>query len=105
MIDTNISIPQNHIDAGRIASGQERCPQAVDAAKQPLRTRVASMQSDSSIETIFEIRQTIPADESFYNRGRNSIEPQGLCAEHRSFSIAPVIAESFRTLCAEVSRK
>ncbi len=83
LLDVNIYIPQDPIDAEQISPEQERYTQAVDAAKQHLRNHVASMHSDSSIETqaIFEIHQAILADESFHDLVRNCIEQQGMCAE------------------------
>ncbi|RKX38242.1 MAG: hypothetical protein DRP64_16020, partial [Verrucomicrobia bacterium] len=83
VVDVDVSIPQNRVDAGRIASEQERYTQAVEAAKQHLRNHVESMHTDSSLEAqaIFEIHQAILADESFHDLVRNCIGQQGMCAE------------------------
>lgn len=60
VVDVDISIPQNRVDAGRISSELKRYTQAVESAKQHLRNHVASMHPNSSLEAraIFDIHAT-----------------------------------------------
>jgi len=83
VVDVDVSIPQTRIDSGKTTTEQDRYTQAVEAAKQHLRNHVESMHTNSSVEaqTIFDIHQTILADEYFHNLVRGCIEQQGMCAE------------------------
>ncbi|VGO19930.1 phosphoenolpyruvate-utilizing N-terminal domain-containing protein [Pontiella sulfatireligans] len=70
LLDADIPIPQNPIDAEQIAPEQERYTLPIDSAKRYLRDHVANVHADSSTkaQAIFEIHQVILADESFHDQ-------------------------------------